>query len=146
MVDDITVASENPEEEPIIPRRGRRKVETPEIIEEETIPIEEVSATEVFSVPEIPVLQPEPLYRLNYRRSNGQIRAEISKSIVYILNVNWPDLLRVIPSTEWVTVDQIVALVRVWENSSPRKTFIRCKEDIERGLVDLISAGVLLRK
>jgi hypothetical protein len=86
------------------------------------------------------------MYRLNYRNSNGLIRSTIPKSVVYQLTVHWPDLLRLIPSERWVTVDEIEQLVSRWEMATPRKTIIRKRVDIERGIDELVEAGVLLRE
>ncbi|MBW3545116.1 MAG: hypothetical protein KY428_05845 [Bacteroidetes bacterium] len=91
-----------------------------------------------------PRLKKKSLYKLNYRRPNGLIRAEIPKPVIYTLNVNWPDLIRVIPSDVWVSIEQIFDLVSEWENVSPRKTFIRSKDSIQQGIKELIEAEVLL--
>lgn len=84
-------------------------------------------------------------YRLNYRRDNGVIRPDISSSIIYMINLNWADLIRVIPSDRWVTMDEIVKLVFEWENTYPRKTTFRTRNDIEEGIDFLLDVGVLLR-
>lgn len=84
------------------------------------------------------------LYKLNYRRPNGLIRTDIPKSVVYNLNVNWPDLLRVVPSDRWVSYDDVVRMVGEWENASPRKSIVRTTESIQIGLSELLLSGVLL--
>jgi hypothetical protein len=88
----------------------------------------------------------EIVYKLDFRRHNGDIRADIPKSLVYTLSARWADLLRVVPSHRWSTLEEIVQIVWDWEKRQYRKLFSRTRKQIEDGVKELVESGVLLSK
>lgn len=87
-----------------------------------------------------------PVYRLNFRRPNGDIRSDIPKSLVHTLVTEWCDLLRLIPSNRWSTMDEIAIWVWEWETRNYRQKYNRTRPQIERGVIELVEAGVVLSK
>jgi len=88
----------------------------------------------------------EPMFRLNLYRSNGQIRMDISQAVLYDLSKDWGDLIKVIPSNSWVTVDELVQMVWEWEKKQFRKSFTRTRKQIEDGVQALNVGGLLQEK
>jgi hypothetical protein len=88
----------------------------------------------------------EGRYKLNLYRPNGQLRAEISKALFFDLSKHWGDLMRLIPSNRWSTVEEIVQIVWEWEKKQYRKSFTRSRKQIEEGINQLVISGVLLQK
>lgn len=89
---------------------------------------------------------PVILYKLNFRRPNGDIRPEIPKALVYTLVTNWADLLRIVPANRWSTLEEIVELVWNWEKRQYRKLYTRTRKQIDDGVRELTDAGVIQTK
>jgi hypothetical protein len=125
--------------------------ETPKVIEEK-IPekvAEKFDSTVkavVNRVVEALTPAPIPMFKLHLYRPNGQVRADISKAVLYELSKNWGDLMKIIPSNRWSTLEEIVQMVWEWEKRQFRKTFTRTRKQIEDGVVALYQAGVLIQK
>lgn len=88
----------------------------------------------------------EPLYKLNFRKPNGEIRPDIPHAVAHHLVLNWADLLRIIPANRWSTADEIVALIWEYEARSYRKLYTRTRKQVEEGIRDLVEAGVVISK
>jgi len=85
-------------------------------------------------------------YKLNYRTAQGGVRAEISRSILYQVGSKWGDLLNIIPSTRWATLEEIVQVVWEWEKRHPHASLKRSRKQIEEGVEALVAARILLTK
>lgn len=92
-------------------------------------------------------IKSEPFtFRLNLYRSNGQVRMDIATAVIYQLSKDWGDLIKVIPSNMWVTVDELVQMVWEWEKKQFRKSFTRSRKQIEDGVAALREGGLLQEK
>jgi len=89
----------------------------------------------------------EPLkVKKNLYLANGQIRGEISKSVLHTMIARWGDIIHIVPSNQWCTVDEIVQMVWEWEKKQYRKSFTRTRKQIEDGVRELLEADILMRK
>jgi hypothetical protein len=125
--------------------------ETVKVIEEKVLPKiekpEESTVKQVVTrVVEALTPAPLPMFKLNLYRPNGHVRADISKAVLYDLSKNWGDLMKIVPSNRWSTLEEIVQMVWEWEKRQFRKTFTRSRKQIEDGVVALYKAGVVIQK
>lgn len=118
------------------------KTEEPSGSGSSNLPISSDEKKRVKKAVEPPVI----LYKLNFRRPNGDIRSEIPKALVYTLVTNWADLLRIVPANRWSTVEEIVTLVWEWEKRQYRKLYTRTRKQIEDGIRELTEASVIQTK
>lgn len=82
-------------------------------------------------------------YRLYLRNPNGKTRGELNRNVLYILAKDYCDFIQVIPSSRWVTFEEIVNLIWQWELKNQRVSYNRTRKAIEDGLEYLISTTVV---
>lgn len=104
-----------------------------------------------IDIPELPIEEPTPPsspthYKLNFRTSMGSVRSEFSSKITYDMAKKWGDLLHIIPSTRWCTLEDIVQIVWNAEVRNPFQTLKRSRKQIEDGIGELVAARILLTK
>jgi hypothetical protein len=109
-------------------------------------PKEKINVKETPSPKRVEV-KVHPVYKLNWRRPNGEIRADIPKAVIHTLVSRWSDLLRIVPANRWSPLDEIVQSVWDWEKRQYRPLYQpRTRQQIERGITELVEAGVVVTK
>lgn len=88
----------------------------------------------------------DPMYRMNLYRSNGQVRSDIPKGVLYELSRDWGDIIKVIPANRFSTLEEIIQMVWEWEKRQFRKSFTRTRKQIEDGVASLLLGGLLEQK
>lgn len=85
----------------------------------------------------------EAKYRLAFRKPNGHVRGDISSSVLHQASRDYADLIQVIPSFKWMTIEEIVEAVWAWEKKNNRITYNRTRVAIESGVLWLINATIV---
>jgi hypothetical protein len=88
----------------------------------------------------------EKFFKLNLRNARGEVRVDIPKSVMYTMASRWGDLIYIIPSNRWSTMEEIAQIVWAAEKRNVRNQFNRTRKQIEDGVRELLEASVVAER